>query len=170
MPIMTSSSSRACLLRSSRSARLSTSQSFRNARRASIAGSRFRRTASMGHKAKAVPNRRQACGYCRSADESRADVSRLAFIAVLLTVWLSSSAAFAHASLVRAEPADGAMLAETPQVLKLTFNEPVSVLVMRLIGPSGEVIAPGATAENNVVPLTPPRLRQGSHVLSWRVV
>jgi len=97
-------------------------------------------------------------------------VSRLAFIAVLLTVWLSPSAAFAHASLVRAEPADGAMLAETPKVLKLTFNEPVSVLVMRLIGPSGEVVAPTAVAENNVVTITAPQLREGSHVLSWRVV
>jgi copper transport protein len=97
-------------------------------------------------------------------------VSRLAFIAVLLTVWLSSPAAFAHASLVRAEPADGAMLSETPKVLKLTFNEPVSVLVMRLIGPSGEVVAPTAVAENNVVTITPPWLRDGSHLLSWRVV
>jgi copper transport protein len=97
-------------------------------------------------------------------------VSRLAFIAVLLTAWLASSAAFAHASLVRAEPADGAMLAETPKVLKLTFNEPISVLVMRLIGPSGEVVAPAAAAENNVVTVTPPQLRRGSHVLSWRVV
>ena len=97
-------------------------------------------------------------------------MSRLAFIVVLLTVWLSSSAAFAHASLVRAEPADGAMLAETPRALRLTFNEPVSVLVMRLIGPSGEVVAPTAAAENNVVTITPPLLRQGSHVLSWRVV
>ena len=60
-------------------------------------------------------------------------------------------AAFAHASLVRAEPADGAMLAETPGVLTLMFNEPVSPLVMRLIGPGGEVIAPPATAENSVV-------------------
>ena len=97
-------------------------------------------------------------------------MSRFAFIAVLLTVWLSSSAAFAHASLVRAEPADGAMLSATPKVLKLTFNEPVSVLVMRLIGPSGEVVAPTAAAENNVVIITPPQLRRGSHVLSWRVV
>jgi copper transport protein len=119
----------------------------------------------MAHRAKAVRNRRQACGFCRSAD-----VSRLAFIAVLLTVWLASSAAFAHASLVRAEPADGAMLAEAPKVLRLTFNEPVSVLVMRLIGPGGEVIAPAAAAENNVVTVTPPQLRRGSHVLSWRVV
>jgi copper transport protein len=97
-------------------------------------------------------------------------VSRFAFIVVLLTAWLASSAALAHASLVRAEPADGAMLAEAPKALKLTFNEPVSVLVMRLIGPSGEVVAPGAAAENNVVTITPPPLRHGSHVLSWRVV
>ena len=97
-------------------------------------------------------------------------MSRFAFIAVLLITWLSSSAAFAHASLVRAEPADGAMLADTPKTLKLTFNEPVSVLVMRLIGPSGEVVAPTGVAENNVVTITPPQLRRGSHVLSWRVV
>jgi copper transport protein len=97
-------------------------------------------------------------------------VARLAFIVVLLTAWLSSSAAFAHASLVRAEPADGAMLSETPKTLNLTFNEPVSVLVMRLIGPNGEVVAPAAAAENNVVTVSPPQLRRGSHVLSWRVV
>src|SRR5262249_13154835 len=151
-------------------ARLSISRSCRNARRAFIAGSRFRRTASMAHRAKAVPNRRRPCGSCRSADVSRTHVSRLVFIAVLLTVWLSSSAAFAHASRVRAEPADGAMLAEAPKALTLPFNEPVSVLVMRLIGTGGEVVAPAAVAENNVVTVTPPPLRQGSHVLSWRVV
>src|SRR5262245_30562099 len=123
----------------------------------------------MAHRAKAVPNRRRACGCCRSVDLC-ADVSRFAFIAVLLITWLSSSAAFAHASLVRAEPADGAMLADAPQALKLTFNEPVSVLVMRLIGPGGEVVAPTAVAENNIVTITPPQLPRGSHVLSWRVV
>src|SRR5262245_31956560 len=62
------------------------------------------------------------------------------------------------------------MLAEPPAVLRLNFNEPVSPLVMRLIGPSGEVITPAAAAENSVVTVTPPRLRQGTHVLSWRVV
>jgi copper transport protein len=97
-------------------------------------------------------------------------VSRLAFIVVLFAALAASSAAFAHASLVRAEPADGAMLAEPPKVLTLTFNEPVSPLVMRLVGPGGEVIAPPAAAEDRVVTVTPPRLRQGSYVLSWRVV
>lgn len=95
---------------------------------------------------------------------------RLACLVVLLAGLVQSSGACAHASLVRAEPADGAMLAEPPAILRLTFNEPVSPLVMRLIGPGGEVVAPAAAAENRVVTLTPPRLRQGTHVLSWRVV
>ena len=115
--------------------------------------------------AKAAPSRRRACGCCRSAD-----VTRFAVIAVLVAALLSPTGVFAHASLVRAEPADGAMMAETPKVLTLTFNEPVSVLVMRIVGPGGEVVTAPATAENNVVTVTPPRLGQGSHVLSWRVV
>ena len=110
-------------------------------------------------------SRRQACGYCRSAD-----VARVAVIAALFAVLFAPTTAFAHASLVRAEPADGAMLAETPKVLTLTFNEPVSVLVMRIVAPAGEVVAAPATAENNIVTVMPPRLHQGSHVLSWRVV
>jgi copper transport protein len=97
-------------------------------------------------------------------------VRRLAFLIVLLASLAHATGAFAHASLVRAEPSDGAMLSEPPAVLRLIFNEPVSPLVMRLIGPSGEVIAPAAAAENTVVTVTPPRLRQGTHVLSWRVV
>jgi len=94
----------------------------------------------------------------------------LAFLLALLAGLVSSSGALAHASLMRAEPPEGAMLAQPPTALKLTFNEPVSPLVMRLIGPDGEVIAPATAAENNVVTLTPPLLRQGTHVLSWRVV
>jgi copper transport protein len=97
-------------------------------------------------------------------------VVRFAVIAALFAALISSSHALAHASLVRAEPADGAMLAEMPKVLTLTFNEPVSVLVMRIIGPGGEIVAAPAIAENNAVTVTPPRMRQGSHVLSWRVV
>ena len=91
-------------------------------------------------------------------------------LAVLLASLAHATGALAHASLVRAEPADGAMLARATLGPALTFNEPVSPLVMRLIGPNGELIAPTATAENSVVTVTPPRLRQGTHVLSWRVV
>src|SRR3954470_12054750 len=95
---------------------------------------------------------------------------RLAFLVALLLALAQASHAFAHASLVRAEPADGSVLAQPPPTLRLTFNEPVSPLVIRLIAPSGEVISPEVAAENNTVALTPPRLVQGSYVLSWRVI
>ena len=99
-----------------------------------------------------------------------ATVRGLGFLIALLLALAQSAPAFAHASLVRAEPADGAVLAQPPATLRLTFNEPVSPLVIRLIGPGGEVISPAVAAENNTVTLTPPRLRQGSYVLSWRVI
>jgi copper transport protein len=93
-----------------------------------------------------------------------------AFVLALLTALVPSSAVFAHASLVRAEPADGALVHEPPASLRLTFNEPVTPLVMRLIAPDGTTTSPGATAENAVVIVRPPPLRRGTHVLSWRVV
>src|SRR4051812_30487407 len=95
---------------------------------------------------------------------------RLAFVIALLLALAQISPAFAHASLVRAEPADGSVLAQPPPTLRLTFNEPVSPLVIRLIAPSGEVISPTAVAENAILTVTPPRLGQGTYLLSWRVV
>jgi copper transport protein len=80
--------------------------------------------------------------------------------------------AFAHASLVRADPANGAVLPRAPPALVLTFNEPISPLVMRLVGPDGALIALGnVDAENATIAIaTPPSLRRGSYVLSWRVI
>ena len=71
------------------------------------------------------------------------------FIALLIALALAGEA-YAHASLVKASPADGAVVPVAPAVLSLTFNEPVSPLVIRLIGPDGASIEPGAVvAENN---------------------
>src|SRR5258705_280697 len=62
-----------------------------------------------------------------------------------------------HASLVKASPADGAVVPVAPQALSLTFNEPVSPLVIRLIGPDGASIAPRTVVgENNTVTVTAP--------------
>ena len=92
-------------------------------------------------------------------------------LVVLLTALALGSHAHAHASLVRAEPADGAVVPQAPPVLKLIFNEPVSPLVVRLIAPSGAAIALDATAENMTVTVAPPAvLQRGTHVLSWRVI
>jgi copper transport protein len=95
-------------------------------------------------------------------------------LALLLTVILAavvqSASAWAHASLVRTEPADGATVAEPPATLSLVFNEPVSPLIMRLIGPNGEATTAEATAENVTVTVRTRELGRGTHLLSWRVV
>jgi len=93
-----------------------------------------------------------------------------ALLVVVLAGLAQPSPAFAHAALVGSQPPDGATLADPPATLKLTFNEPVSPLVVRLIGPTGEAVTPAVRAENGTLTITPPTLRRGTHVLSWRVI
>jgi copper transport protein len=88
----------------------------------------------------------------------------IAFLVALFAALVPASAAFAHASLVRAEPADGVILAEPPATLRLTFNEPVTPLVMRLVAPDGSVRTVEATAENTTVTVKPGALRRGTHL------
>ena len=79
--------------------------------------------------------------------------------------------AWAHATLVNAEPRDGAMLASAPPEITLTFNEPVAPLVFHLIAPDGRSFTPEAHAENTTVRLRlPEQLGLGTSVLSWRVI
>jgi copper transport protein len=90
---------------------------------------------------------------------------------VLCGVLLGAPPAFAHASLLRADPADGEVVAAAPATLKLFFNEPVSPLVFRLVGPEGTPVTPEVAAENATVIVTAPAaMRRGTHVLSWRVI
>jgi copper transport protein len=95
-----------------------------------------------------------------------------AFILALLAALTHAPQAWAHASLLRASPADGAVIARPPPSLSLTFNEPVSPLVIRLIGPDGKPIPlDGVTAENETVAIDAPQsMGRGTHVLSWRVI
>src|SRR5262245_47314635 len=89
---------------------------------------------------------------------------------VILVATVQSAAAWAHASLVRTEPADGATLAEPPATISLVFNEPVSPLIIRLVSPNGDTTTAEATAENATVTVKAGELTRGTHVLSWRVV
>jgi copper transport protein len=96
----------------------------------------------------------------------------IVFVSVLLAAIAQAGAALAHASLIRSEPADRAVVALPPSVLTLIFNEPVSPLVFRLVGPSGEatelkdVAADNATVTIRLLD----RLGSGTHLLSWRVI
>ena len=56
---------------------------------------------------------------------------RIGSILILLAALAPAPAAFAHASLVRSQPTDHAVVAQPPSTLALTFNEPVSPLVVR---------------------------------------
>ncbi len=97
---------------------------------------------------------------------------RLRLVAAWLFLALGCIAASAHATLVRSEPADGAVLAAAPERLVLTFNEPVAPLVLRLIAADGTATTlAGATLTDQTVTVDlPPGLADGGYVASWRVV
>jgi copper transport protein len=96
----------------------------------------------------------------------------IALLCVLAILLRPAGEAWAHASLLKAEPADGAVVPAPPAMVALPFNEAVAPLIMRLVGPGGESIALGPVASENarVTATVPPTLPRGSYILSWRVV
>ena len=98
-------------------------------------------------------------------------MGRLIAVVVLLLA-LAVGPAWAHASLLDSTPADGAIVANAPTALTLTFNEPVSPTEMRLIGPGGAASPLGAPvlSDDTVSMSVGAALVQGSYALSWRVI
>lgn len=98
-------------------------------------------------------------------------MSRLLPALLTILTLLAAPAALAHAVLLSATPPDDSLLPAAPATLRLTFNEAVRPLVLRLVAPDGAETdltgqVPGGV--DLVVPL--PDLARGTHVLSWRVV
>ena len=89
--------------------------------------------------------------------------------------WVTGSLpVLAHATLVSASPADGAVLSTAPQELSLDFNEPVSPIILKLAYPDGRILL---VPETSVVPaggtlhITSMSVQeQGSYALIWRVI
>jgi copper transport protein len=96
----------------------------------------------------------------------------IALLVAILAVLATANAAHAHASLIRSDPADRTVVAQPPQQLTLTFNEPVSPLALRLVRPNGEVVdLKNVTASGATIAAAPPTdLLRGTHLLSWRVI
>ncbi|HEU4805262.1 MAG TPA: copper resistance protein CopC, partial [Nitrobacter sp.] len=90
----------------------------------------------------------------------------------LLVTALLPSAAWAHASLIASNPADGALLMRAPATLTLTFNEPVEPLTIRIVDQGGAGASVTRTRRDGAkLILTPPApLGDGAHVISWRVI
>jgi copper transport protein len=95
---------------------------------------------------------------------------RLAAASFLLLA-VSVTGALAHAGLISADPAGGAVLGTPPPAVTLAFNEPVSPIGFSLIGvgqparPLTDVRADGAALSVAL----PTDLAEGSYLFSWRV-
>lgn len=103
------------------------------------------------------------------------DHPRRSFVRLVLAgmLWCClAGAALAHASLTGAVPADGAVVGAPPKTLSLSFSEPVSPLVLRLILPDGEArTLDSFVLRDRVLEIAAPAdLGSGTHVLAWRVV
>src|SRR5690606_21956137 len=83
------------------------------------------------------------------------------------------SGAAAHAVLLATVPADGSTIEVAPHEIMLRFNEPVTPISLRVIGPDGRPMPAGDTGSAFVseirLPL-PAGLTDGGYLVSWRVV
>lgn len=91
------------------------------------------------------------------------------FIPVLVGCVLLAGPCLAHASLIGSEPAEGIVVATPPGKMRLSFNEPVTPLALRLFDPDGRSIDISATAEDGDLLVELPFAGQGTYALSWRV-
>ena len=98
--------------------------------------------------------------------------SLAAALVVALVTIVFTLPALAHASLLSAQPADGAVLAEAPTELVLTFNEPVSPLAVLLVGLDGasRPLDTVSAIGNALRIALPADQGAGTHVISWRAI
>ncbi|MGO4570550.1 copper resistance CopC/CopD family protein [Microvirga sp. 2TAF3] len=91
---------------------------------------------------------------------------------LVLACGLAGGRAEAHASLIEASPADGAVVTTAPPGMRLRFNEPVSPLKLRLTDANGTAHDNlHYEARNETVTLTLPNdLPKGTQVVSYRVI
>lgn len=98
---------------------------------------------------------------------------RLLPLLLLCGLWLAPlSGAWAHAALLGSEPADGASLAQPPDRLVLRFDEAVTPLDLRLVGPGGVTVLSHGTGQDSATigaPM-PPRLSSGTYLASFRII
>ncbi|MFC4297238.1 copper resistance CopC/CopD family protein [Castellaniella hirudinis] len=103
----------------------------------------------------------------------------LAGLSLALLRWLCALAmlawapgALAHASLIASLPATGTVLPQAPAAMRLTFNEPVSPLLIRFIQPDGSTkdITQTEVLPTGLEMALPTLDQQGTYALSWHVV
>ncbi|MBC2933828.1 copper resistance protein CopC [Nocardioides sp. zg-1228] len=98
-----------------------------------------------------------------------------AVLVALALVVLGAAPASAHAELVDSDPAEGAVVETAPEVVTLTFNEPVRLTAQEIAvyDAAGEPVEATAGASGTEVTVELPGaadLADGSYVVSWNVL
>ncbi len=92
-------------------------------------------------------------------------------LGALLAVGLASQAAFAHSSKEGTRPADGAVLAASPDMVGMTFDMPMRVTLVSVTGQDGTDYDLSRT--DNMQPVkvfdaAVPTLPKGTYQVKWR--
>jgi methionine-rich copper-binding protein CopC len=97
---------------------------------------------------------------------------KFARIACALVLIGCSAFTFAHARLVKADPADGSTVTVAPTKFMLTFGEPAKLTVLSLQKDAepAKKIGPLPTNASAEISVPAPKLAPGKYVLSWRAV
>src|SRR5258708_5477455 len=97
---------------------------------------------------------------------------KFARIACALVLISCSAFAFAHARLVKADPADGSTVTVAPTKFVLTFSEPakLAALTLQKDAEPAKKIGPLPTNASAEISVPAPKLAPGKYVLSWRAV
>lgn len=94
-----------------------------------------------------------------------------AVAAVLVLAW--AAPASAHAELIETDPAEGSVLEVAPDVVRLTFNEPVRGVPdgVQVFDAEGEPLASSSrTSDNYLLVTLDEDITDGTVVVAWRVV
>jgi methionine-rich copper-binding protein CopC len=96
-------------------------------------------------------------------------ITRIACALVLIGC---SALAFAHARLLKADPADGSTVKAAPTKFVLTFGEAAKLTTLSLQKDAepAKKIGPLPTAASAEISVPAPKMEPGKYILSWRVV
>jgi methionine-rich copper-binding protein CopC len=95
--------------------------------------------------------------------------ARITFAMVLMGC---CALAFAHAKLVKSDPAEGATVKAAPTKFVLTFGEPakLTMLTLQKDAQPAKKIGPLPADSSAEISVPAPKLEPGKYVLAWRVV
>jgi methionine-rich copper-binding protein CopC len=92
-------------------------------------------------------------------------------VCALFTLMISATA-FAHTALTEAMPGDGAMIKQGPAHIKLTFNGPVRLVKLELMGVGHEmpINFESNTEAKNAFMIETPGMHPGAFTVNWAVI